>query len=319
VNSIPKRSFTVLITAILAWVAFFLAFAGASTLITSIDQRFSTFLSAALLTILSAYIVYGFSRLALERSIYLLTGTLAIGLVYLAATPMVKQDQQINTIGDISGQSLYLSTVPHSSLPGSESILMPVRNGLFRAHTGFLKNAASQSEFLIILLAMAQLAMAAGIGLWIAEGIDDITHLIPVALVATIADIWSVSAGTTAKIVVSSSINFFLLRFPVLGNNSIPFLIGLTDFLFFAIFFQAAVRYKLGALKNAILLILSFFIAIITALYSNTGLPVLPFMAVLFIAGNFSRLELKKEELKQVLLFVIVILLVFALVTYKLS
>jgi hypothetical protein len=166
---------------------------------------------------------------------------------------------------------------------------------------------------------MAQLAMAAGIGLWIAEGIDDITHLIPVALVATIADIWSVSAGTTAKIVVSSSINFFLLRFPVLGNNSIPFLIGLTDFLFFAIFFQAAVRYKLGALKNAILLILSFFIAIITALYSNTGLPVLPFMAVLFIAGNFSRLELKKEELKQVLLFVIVILLVFALVTYKLS
>jgi hypothetical protein len=42
-------------------------------------------------------------------------------------------------------------------------------------------------------------------------------------------------------------------------------------------------------------------------------------MAVLFIAGNFSRLELKKEELKQVLLFVIVILLVFALVTYKLS
>lgn len=318
-NLNSNRSFAILLTAILTWAALFLAFSRLSPLIACLDQRFSTFLSAALLTILSIFVVYGFSCLAFERSKYLLIGALSIGLVYLAANPMVQQDKQINKIGALSGQSLYLSAAPHISLPGCESILLPLRNGLFRAHTSFLKDAASESELLIILLAMAQLALAAGIGLWIAKGIDDITHLIPVALVATIADIWSVSAGATAKIVVSSSINFFLLRFPVLGSSSIPFLIGLTDFLFFAIFFQAAVRYKLGTLKNALLLGLSFLIAIISALYSATGLPVLPFMAVLFVAGNFSQLELKKEELKQVMLFVIVILIIFAILTYKIS
>jgi hypothetical protein len=40
-------------------------------------------------------------------------------------------------------------------------------------------------------------------------------------------------------------------------------------------------------------------------------------MAVLFVAGNFSKLELKKEELKQVLIFVLVIIVIFALISAK--
>jgi nitric oxide reductase large subunit len=100
--------------------------------------------------------------------------------------------------------------------------------------------------------------------------------------------------------------------------GSIPYLIGLTDFLFFAIFFQAAVRYELGALRNAFLLGSAFIIAVISALYTATGLPVLPFMAIFFVVGNFSRLQWKKEELKQVAVFVIVILILFAFISYKL-
>jgi nitric oxide reductase large subunit len=99
------------------------------------------------------------------------------------------------------------------------------------------------------------------------------------------------------------------------GYGTIPYLIGLTDFLFFAIFFQAAVRFELGIKKNVLLLLASFFIAVAAAIFFATGLPVLPFMAVLFVVGNFKRLSLKKEEIRQILLFVVFIIIAFTLIS----
>lgn len=310
-------SYKPLLTGLTAWVCFFIIFAGTGKVFTDFDQQLGTFLSAMMLTVVSILFVYGFSRLNLERTIYLLVGVIAIGAIYFSASPLVKRSSMINSSGEIPGQIVFLTFRSVFIQPKADELIMPVRNSFFKEITGFVEDNTPEPAWLIVILAIAQLTLASGVGLWIAKGIDDITHLIPVALVATIADIWSVSAGATAKIIVSPSINYFLLRFPMFGSESIPYLIGLTDFLFFAIFFQAAIRYNLGALKNAVLLAASFFIAIISAIYSSTGLPVLPFMAVLFVAGNFSKLELKKEELKQVLIFVLVIIVIFALISAK--
>lgn len=312
-----QRSFKVLPFALGIWTLTFLLLRFFGSAIPEFDRRIATFIAAALLTGLSIGVVYGFSRLKFDRTIYLMIGALSIAGVYLAATPLVKRSQLINDCGEISGQVLFQTTQFVGIVPEAENFLMPVRNSLFSDITNFLEKTVEEPDYLIILLALAQLTLASGIGLWIAEGIDDITHLIPVALVATIADIWSVSAGATAKIVVSSSINYFLLRFPLPAYSTVPYLIGLTDFLFFAIFFGAAIRYNLGAMKNAVILASAFIIAVISALFTSTGLPVLPFMAAFFVAGNFSKLELKKEELKQVLIFVLVIIVVFALITLK--
>ncbi|GAB4270962.1 MAG: hypothetical protein Kow0029_08250 [Candidatus Rifleibacteriota bacterium] len=312
------RSLKPLIIAISTWIAIFLLFKFFGPIIPEFDARISTFISATVLTALSIFIVYGFSSLKLNRTTYLAIGVIAVAGVYLAATPLVKRSKLINSSGSIPGQIPLLTYQTSTPVILTEKAILPLRNSIFKELAAFAEASISEPYLMIIILALAQLALASGFGLWIAEGIDDITHLIPVALVATIADIWSVSAGATAKIVVSSTINYFLLRFPLLASDSIPYLIGLTDFLFFAIFFQAAIRYNLGALKNAILLAASFVIAIISALFTATGLPVLPFMAALFVAGNFSKLELKKEELKQVLIFVIAILALFAIFTFML-
>jgi hypothetical protein len=319
VNEKNKSSQLFLSAFSVIWILLFLTFNFLATKVETIDKSVSTFFSATVLTLLSILIVYGFSRLAVSRQKYLLMGAISLIIVFFAATPFVKRSNFINKSGAIPGQSIFYVLQTQTPALNETSVLMPLRNAVFKKNTDFISNLLPENTMLIILLSLAQLGMASGIGLWIAEGIDDITHLIPVALIATIADIWSVSAGATAKIVVSSSINYFLLRFPVLGTDTIPFLIGLTDFLFFAIFFQAAVRYNLGVLKNTLLLGASFIIAIISAIFTSTGLPVLPFMAVLFVGGNFSRLELKREEIKQVVIFVIIILVVFAIVTLKLS
>jgi hypothetical protein len=197
----------------------------------------------------------------------------------------------------------------------SEVLSIAVRNKFFNAINQQLAEEFPESAQSILLLALMQLMLAAGIGLWIGEGIDAISHLIPVAIVATVADIWSVSAGATAKIVVSSAINYFLLRFPMPGHNAIPYLIGLTDFLFFAIFFQAAVRFNLGVKKNVLLLLSSFLITVGAAIFFSTGLPVLPFMSLIFVAGNYRHLSLNKEEARQILLFVVFIIIAFTLIS----
>lgn len=309
-----KRSLLPLPLSAIIWLSFYAVFHFYAQNL-KIPGQISLFLSATLLTVLSAAVVYGFSCLRLHRSIYLLIGLSAAVLTFNAAKPMVIRSAAINESGAIPG-FIILATADISGLnTPAQNFLMPMRNALFSELSSATADNIPEIPLQIALLALCQLMLASGIGLWIGEGIDEAAHLIPVALVATIADIWSVSAGATAKIIISPIINYFLLRFPVAGTSEIPYLIGLTDFLFFALFFQAARRFELGMAKNLILLLTSFFIAVAAAIFTSTGLPVLPFMAILFVAGNFNQLKLKREEMKQIAIFLVVILIVFAIIS----
>jgi hypothetical protein len=280
-----------------------------------IAEKIAVFIGAALLTVLSELVIDGFSRLQQHRSIYLLIGAVAAVAVFHAARPMVNRSSLLNDSGRIPRQVLFLTAAVSGSPAPSESYLTATGNWIFTGITSTVKDSVPENPDAILLLALLQLTLAAGIGLWIGEGIDEAAHLIPVAAVAAFADIWSVSAGATARIIISPMINYFLLRFPIPGSSEIPYLIGLTDFLFFAIFYQSARRFNLGVLKNAVLLTLSFLIAVYAAIFLATGLPVLPFMAVIFVAGNFARLKLKREEVKQIVAFLVVISLVFAFIS----
>ncbi len=281
----------------------------------ALPQQIAVFVAATILTLASALVVAGFSRLRQHRNVYLLIGLFGLVATFYCARPLVNRSLMLNRSGDIPGEIITITSEQHGLAGISESLLLALRNANFKAINSQLEEEFSESAWLILLLAMAQLALASGIGLWIGEGIDEIAHLLPVAIVATVADIWSVSAGATAKIVVSSAINYFLLRFPMPGYNTIPYLIGLTDFLFFAIFFQAAVRFDLGLKKNVVMLLASFFIAVAAAIFFGHGLPVLPFMAIFFVIGNFRRLSLKKEEVRQIMLFVVFIIIAFTLIS----
>ncbi len=311
-----SRQFFVLPVSMLCWAGCFWLFAKFGPGIGLLPENPATFFSATLLTLLSAFVVYGYSRLGLHRSVYLLIGALAAVAVFYAARPMVERSKAINHSGAIPGEILFLAADTAGLTFQADKLLIEPRNQLFIAINKEVKGALPESPGLIMLLCLVQLTLASGIGLWIGEGIDEISHLIPVAIVATLADIWSVSAGATSLIIVSSAINYFLLRFPLPGTAEIPYLIGLTDFLFFAIFFQAARRFKLGTARNAVLLLSSFLITVAAAIFFGAGLPVLPFMAVFFVAGNFRRLEIKREEIKQILIFSVVILAAFSAVTF---
>ncbi len=315
-GALQGKGLGMLIIALLCWATgygLFLHFAPSAGFF---SENAATFIAAAVMTLLSAFVVHGFSCLRLHRTAYLLIGALAVAAVFHAAGPMVERSRLINRSGSIPGEILFISFASSGFAGEPDRLLMETRNRIFMSVNREVAEAIPEPAGAILLLCLLQLALASGIGLWIGNGIDAVSHLIPVAVVATLADIWSVSAGATSKIIVSSAINYFLLRFPLPGTNEIPYLIGLTDFLFFAIFFSAACRFGLGALRNAVLLLSSFLVAVAAAIFFSAGLPVLPFMAVIFVAGNFRQLELKREEIKQILIFSVVILAVFSAVTF---
>jgi hypothetical protein len=299
-------------------VVFALAFKFASNW-ASIPTSVGMFFSAVLLIFLAIQIVSGFSKLKLHRTHFLAIGAIGLIAVFFLAKPLVKRTDYVSHSSDSICESFLVTAQSH--LPGFpvNKILPSFRNEAYMGLIQNYKKEIPESQWLIMVLGLAQLTLASGIGLWIGEGIDEASHLIPIAIVATLSDIWSVSAGATSMIIVSSNIHFFLLRFPLIGGARIPFLIGLTDFLFFAIFFQAAVRFNLGLKKNIFLLVASFLIAVASAIFSQTGLPVLPFMAAFFVVGNFRQLDVNRKDIKLIALFVFGMLIAFGLFTAYLA
>jgi len=275
--------------------------------------------SAGILACLSMVFVIGFSRLNLDRMTYLAIGAVAVAVVFKTATPLVQRAKFLDFSGRIPG-SVFFMTINMTQLPvASSEHGIKARNEIYHNVQDFLEKFMPESPFLIFLLGIAQLLVASGVGLWIGLGVDKPGHLLAISIVAGLADIWSVFAGTTAEIVQSSQINYFLIRFPLLSGPavSMPYLIGLVDFLFFGIFFQAAVRFGLGEKKNVLLLGLSFFLAVFGAVALKVGLPVLPFMAVLFVGGNYREMKLEPQEKRQLFCFLLIVSLIAVILTLK--
>jgi hypothetical protein len=278
--------------------------------------RMAIMLGATVLTLLCILVIHGFSKLNLHRSKYLLIGGIGlVGAMYFA-TPMVNNARNSNQVKRINFRALEICLSGSLDYSASSCLMKAVKNDFGGEFISFLSDNLREPLQSILFLAMAQIVLASGIGLWIGSGIDKISHLLPVALVAGFADIWSVFAGATSEIIASPSINYFFLRFPVLGMERLQYLIGLTDYLFYAIFFQAAVRFGLGAKKNMLLLISSFLVTVGFALYFKLGLPVLPFMGALFVLGNYKKLSISKKEGKEMFYFLLAIGAVFFLITY---
>lgn len=291
--------------AIILWTGVFAAGVAIRPYLPDLSQEAAFFLTATVLVALGFLWVAGFSGLALHRTTYMAIGVIGLALITLTARPLVDRTQAIEkAAGTTSNGFLLAEALSHAPGPRGEWVLV-ARNRLHGRISDFLEETFPEDPFRIFLLCTCQLLLASGIGLWIGAGVDERSHLIPIALVATLADIWSVSKGATALIIRSSHIHYFLLRFPLLGGTteSLPFLIGLTDFLFFGIYFQSAVKFDLGTRKNVILLGAGFLTTVGAALFFHVGLPVLPFISILFVLGNLNRLSLKKEDLKPIVLF----------------
>ena len=145
---------------------------------------------------------------------------------------------------------------------------------------------------LLVLLALcvadlARILAAACVGISLARYITSVGTVLIVVVAAIAADIFSVFAGPTEALVRTESplLDFLLLVFPTFGSP-LGFGLGLSDFIFLALF--AAVSCSLELRYSATLLAVcaAAFLAVTAGLLLVRPLPALPFIAIAFVFVN---------------------------------
>ena len=113
------------------------------------------------------------------------------------------------------------------------------------------------------------------------------SYIIPLAIAAGLADVWSVSVGVSSEIAQSrTAMNFLLFTFPVAGRGVLP-IIGVTDFMFAAMFLSLSWRFGFPIRRTQVLVAASIVVSIGIAVFAGIGVPVLPVMGLFFITGQY--------------------------------
>jgi len=154
-------------------------------------------------------------------------------------------------------------------------------------------------------------------GILLSSIIKKPSYLIPLVAAAGLADIWSVSFGVTNKIIQSrTAMNFLLFSFPVAGKGILP-VIGVTDFIFAAMFLSLSSRFDMPVIRTQVLMAASFIISITVAVFGGFGVPVLPVMGLLFIIGQYKYIKIvNPEEKREAVYGILIIATALAVITF---
>jgi hypothetical protein len=225
---------------------------------------------------------------------YSLAGAAAL-VVLIFLLPLIDVSQKPALIVWIT--SYVLAIVPvalllHGAIVASSSYATSrlLALGAVSAVLGFLaaliahpENLGEGSGFLVLLtLCVADLGRilaAALVGVSLARYVTSVGTVLIIVVAAIAADVFSVFAGPTEALVREGSplLDFLLLIFPTFGSP-LGFALGLSDFIFLALF--AATSRFLDLRYAATLL------AVTAGLLLERPLPALPFIAIAFLLVN---------------------------------
>ena len=154
-----------------------------------------------------------------------------------------------------------------------------------------------------------------GVGALLARMVESARFIVPMCIVAALADVWSVIAGPTRRIIESKSpfaLQHAFVAYPtVSGEPDLQPVAGVTDLVFVALFMCLASRLGLDMRRAALGMFAGLAVGLATACIIG-GAPGIPFLAAGFIAANWKDLRPGRKEIVTTSLFVGVMLGIFA-------
>jgi hypothetical protein len=151
------------------------------------------------------------------------------------------------------------------------------------------------------------------VGFWLAGEIEKAGHLIPVCVLGTLVDIWSVFHGPSRQVAGQVMehqqrmaeagvqtpppiVDFLILHWPYPGADMMATLLGLGDLVFVAMFLAASRRFGLSLPKAFLLILAGLALSTAVALWWSRPVPALPFICTLYLAGNARGMKLNRKE-----------------------
>jgi hypothetical protein len=160
----------------------------------------------------------------------------------------------------------------------------------------------------------ALLWTATGLGSGLGARIDKPGHMLAVAAVSGLADLWSVFDPTGPSAVLARQVaeqpdrvSAFALSFPLLGSEHIPAIIGAGDVLFCAMYLAVFERHQLPVWKAVVALALGFLLALLGLLWLERPLPLLPLLGGAIVLSDARARSLEPREGRTVLLVIAVV------------
>lgn len=136
---------------------------------------------------------------------------------------------------------------------------------------------------------LAKVLLASILGVWLAQSMATRNWILLVAVASSLADIVSVAVGPTRALLDHSPemIGGFTVAMAWFGYplDELYSAIGVSDFVFFALYVGAAHRFNLRESASAVAMVLSIIMVLLAAL-SSGALPVLPMLGLFFVAAN---------------------------------
>ena len=187
---------------------------------------------------------------------------------------------------------------------------------VFAALVHYSNQVSSHNLLTYLVIDLGLLGIGCHIGKIVALGVTQRSYLVPLTLVASVTDLWSVWGGPTHVIVQEPNYqNYFLIAYPLLGTTHILPTLGLGDITFLALYFALLPRYNLKIRLTSWAIIGAFSVTFLLSLLAGKGLPAIPFISAAFLLVNWKQLEFKKDEVRTTFIFIgvfIVIAFIFS-------
>lgn len=157
------------------------------------------------------------------------------------------------------------------------------------------------------------------LGKLLALSVAQRSWIVPIALVAMVADLWSVTYGPSYFVSAQPPpvIRHFLIFYPLLGActtepTTIPYwlrpFLGMGDVIFLSLYLELARKFELHILFSRLAMAVAMLFPIALASLAEKGVPALPFLSAIFVFINFRYLEFRKKELLQCAVFIAVMM-----------
>ncbi len=134
---------------------------------------------------------------------------------------------------------------------------------------------------------LLRISAAAALGISLARHVASPAIALLIAAVAAATDLFSVFAGPTKAMVEKSApaLDFLLVIFPTFGQ-ALGFALGISDFIFLALFIAMSLLLNLRHIPTTVAVCVGTLLAMITSLLLERPLPALPFISLAFVLAN---------------------------------
>jgi len=161
--------------------------------------------------------------------------------------------------------------------------------------------------------------IAGGFGMasMLARMVDSARFIVPIGVVAAVADVWSVVAGPTRKILESKGAEMVMRHAfvgkPAAAGIAVQPITGAADIVFVALFMCVAERLGLSVRRAAIGMFAGLAVGLAAA-SAFGGLPGLPFIAGGFVIAHWRAVRPGREEIVKTAVFVAAMVAIFVIV-----